>query len=685
MRLRYPDKAVKGWFVTREEPTAEQRSVATKHAGVIRVTSFDQFRSQLIDARTYLDCRQLYPFGSMQDPEAKADIKSGFEYIKLDMLTSSGEKWGVTDITSELLVGHRFVLLGDYGAGKSTTMRELYLALAGNFKKTRSIIFPVMLNLRDHHGQTNPAEALARHARYIGYSTPSHLVRAWRAGYVVLLLDGFDEIATVGWLGQAKKLIDIRFRSMELLRNFINEAPPGSGIVISGRQHFFDNKKELNTALALKNNFTQLSLNDFTDEQVREYLSKKGWTEAIPSWLPSRPLLLGYLASQDLLEQVLKVDKGSTPAAGWNALLTRVCDREARIEAGIDGETVRQLVERLATIARCNSDGLGPLQPDTIRQAFQQVCGYAPDDRGFVLLQRLPGLGANKQEDGSRDFIDQDFVDAARAGDVVRFIENPYTFDIESPSEWQSTLGQLGRELSAYLCSQRKFKSAKLSASTEVAGKKDGFNTLSADIIEVMKEMGYRYDGNALFIKGVLLQYSPLGDEGENYSKITYQNCLFERLSIAAQANPDLLPKFLDCYFGVVEGRVSAKDLPQSVFDKDCVFESFDDSAETSAAILDLSLPLNVRVLLTVLRKLYLQPGRGRKEGAFFRGLDYRARSLVPEVLQLIRREQLASRSSVGEEAVWLPVRSEGQRIQRLLAAPTASNDPLIASLGTID
>jgi hypothetical protein len=32
-----------------------------------------------------------------------------------------------------------------------------------------------------------------RHGRNIGFPNPSQLVRAWKAGYAVLLLDGFDE------------------------------------------------------------------------------------------------------------------------------------------------------------------------------------------------------------------------------------------------------------------------------------------------------------------------------------------------------------------------------------------------------------------------------------------------------------------------------------------------------------
>src|SRR5687768_11988862 len=51
VRSQYPTKAVKGWFVTLEEPTAHQRTVVHSHQHTVVAVSFDQFRSRLIDAR----------------------------------------------------------------------------------------------------------------------------------------------------------------------------------------------------------------------------------------------------------------------------------------------------------------------------------------------------------------------------------------------------------------------------------------------------------------------------------------------------------------------------------------------------------------------------------------------------------------------------------------------------------
>ena len=683
MQRQYPTKGVKGYFITLEEPTAEQREVVRNIGrGYVVTLSFPQFRAQMIDARSYLDARMQYPFGSMYDPETQSRTTPS-QLIARQLVTRFGDTLEVEDIPRKLQSGETLVLVGDYGAGKSTTLREIFVALRSNHLSNRTGRFPVHLNLRDHHGQTDPAEALERHARNIGFPSPSHLVRAWLAGYMILILDGFDEFATAGWSGQAKRLRDIRFNSMELIRRFMR-GPSDTGVIVAGRQHYFDSDKELAAALGLSQNSTRLFINDFTDSQIREFLTNKGWQEEIPAWLPSRPLLLGYLCAREMLKEVIDVDHGSSPAVGWNMLLELTANREAEIEAGIDGTAVRQIVENLATKARSRNDGMGSLAQDDILGSFQSVCGFAPDDRGLLLLQRLPGLGAAQTEDGSRDFIDSDLVDAARVGDVCRFVEDPYSFKLESPTTWQTTLGQLGIELGALQCHQNSFNEGKLRTALQQAGRDDEQGELCLDLIQINKEMGFGFSGQPLSIRNVLIKDASFGDVPLDFSSISFRDCLFQRLEIDVPAEISELPKFHSCYVGTLDGRVSQMDLPEGIFDKNCVFDSFGESSQNTAAILALPLSTGAKVLLTVLKKLYLQPGAGRKQSALFRGLDHRARALVPDVLDLLVREGLTIRSTVGEEPVWLPTRSEAVRVRRLVSSPVGSDDRLIQKANSI-
>lgn len=682
VQSRYRLKSVKGWFITKNEPTADQRTVIRELDEAVQTLSFEDFKSMIIDAMSYLDLRQRYQFGSMRDPETGKQMNN-VDYIQLDMVSDTGQEWNVSTVASALNEGRNFVMLGDYGAGKSTTMREIFFALSKSYRSKHSLRFPILLNLGDHHGQTVPAEALHRHASNIGYSNPEHLVRAWRAGYVTLLLDGFDEIVTPGWFGPVNKLAMRRRESMELVRKFIADTPDGSGIAISGRLHFFDSKVELDSALGIRTEssngpsygivplFVRLNLDDFTEEQIKEYLQKRGWSQnVIPSWLPSRPLLVGYLAAKRVFEDVVHLGANLSPAEGWDQLLTLISNREAQAEMRVDGETIRRLIERLATKARSSSDGLGPLHNHDIVESFTQVVGYPPDERGITLIQRLPGLGVSKAEDGSRVFLDKDFADAARSGDIYRYIEHPFVKEtyIDESRYWRSSLEQLGVEIVTNRCRGNGFTPRKFAAAAEKAAEQSEYGTLCADVIQATNESGYGYDGDRIIIADVVFSEVHFGDQNKDFTKITFQECSFQVLDLDIAADSRVLPVFRKCLFSLVEGRTSKAHLPVDNF-IECIVESFSQSAGTNDAIMNLPLPLGNRVLLTVLKKLYQQRGSGRKQSALTRGLDQSARALVPDVLDILRQDNFAieSGASAGKETVWLPVRDRGAQVRSFL------------------
>lgn len=677
---RNPTKGVKGWFITKYEPTAEQRDVARKTNGLVYAISFDQFQSKLINASEYLSARGNFPFGSVRDPKT-GNHDFYIDYVPLDLIElETGDLIGIDDLARSLLEGKKFTLLGDYGAGKSTTLREIYLHLRRMFYKKKTIIFPLLINLRDHAGQNDPSEAIERHARRVGFGQPFHLVRAWRAGYVVLMLDGFDELATAGWAGRTKNLQEIRRRSMELIRRLIDESPGDVGIIVAGREHYFDSKKERKSSLNTERNFIELTLNEFTDEQVKSYLTKYGWEGVVPDWLPSRPLLLGYLAARDLLNPALFIASGMDPAEGWDELLTRICEREANIEVGIDAGTVRAIIERLATHARVGIDGLGPLTPRRIIDTFAEIVGYDPDDRGMLLLQRLPGLGVNEPEDGSRRFIDPSLVDAARAGDVYRFAINPFGQANLDADNWTACLDNLGIQVCTKYFSNLAKAEGIISAAIDVAVNREGWDELGSDLIRVLLNLEKDYTEASVQVEDVFIGYLYLPASSRSWSSISFVDCYFSTIEIDVEVEEEHLPKFRECFIKTVLGRVSAADLPNHTFEDDCVIESFDDNVATTAAILELSLPLKTKVLLTVLKKLYIQRGSGRKESALLRGLDHRGRALIPEVMELLQRNGLAYKSRGAGGIVWLPVRSQQGRVMKLVSSPTSSDDSLLES-----
>jgi hypothetical protein len=677
-------KAIKGWFITKYEPTAEQREVIRLHRGLINTLSFAQFQCKLIDAHSYLSLRDNYPFGSVRDP-ATGDPRAQIEYVSLELIQPSTSKlWSVKQLRDSLAAGERFVLLGDFGAGKSMTLRELYKELKSVYLLNKTTKFPLYLNLRDHHGQTNPAEVLERHARNLGFPNPNHLVRAWRAGYVVLLIDGFDELATLGIQGIWKRLQDTRFRAMQAIRELIRDQPPQSGVILAGRAHFFDSERERRNALGLTGRISELTLNEFNDEQVNRYLSKCGLNGGIPDWLPSRPLLVGYLAASGLLRDMVSSHdsaeqlQGPNPSQGWNLVIDKICVREAEIEAGIDGLTIRKILERLATKARAADGGLGPLDRDQIVEAFFSICGYHPDEKGLVLLQRLPGLGIDRADEGTRMFIDADFADACRAGDVVEFIDDPYSADVEGFRSAECPLGLIGIGVCIENTKDR-ITSGKLIAAATHASNAVGFAVLTLDLVQIAVECAANFD-SLVQVRDVLIPSLDLHQRIGDCSKLTFRDCYFSRLELDPDVSVSYLPHFESCFFVQVDGRASKSDLPKRAFDETCEFDKFSDAPETTDAISAMDLPLGEKVLLTILKKVFIQSGSGRKENALLRGLDHNARRLVPDILRLLQAEGLINpyRRRGLDMTIWVPDRSKKARVARIIDSPRTCNDLLL-------
>jgi hypothetical protein len=678
-------RAVRGWWIARDEPTADQRQIANKHRDSINALSFSQFQARLIDSRAYLSARDNYVFGSVRDP-GTGKPEPAIDYVPLDLLKAgSNELVSPAGMVKLLNEGCRLVLLGDYGAGKSMTLRKIYGDLKSSHLKSATSKFPAYLNLRDHHGQSDPAEVIERHARSIGFCRASDLVRAWRAGYVHLLIDGFDEISTVNIQGLWKKLQDNRFRAMEAVRRLIREHPAGAGLMVAGRAHFFDSSLERQRALGLPANSIELSLNEFTEGQISTYLKRAGITGFVPGWLPSRPLLVGYLAARGLLVDLVKEDSTGEqldPAMGWDHLLDSIAAREAEIEAGIDGGTVRRILERLATKARATPSGLGPIGPESVVQGFSEICGYGPDDRGMVLLQRLPGLGIDREEDNSRSFVDQDFADACRAGDLVSFVDNPFDFDPAPLADIESAAGPLTISVASLKARARGFSEGKINAALGEAGR-TGVQYLAADLVRLLMERGFALR-EPIRLHGLLIPDLEIGPRGGDFSSLEFCECFFSHIELDQEVDAAKLPVFRGCFVDELDGRVSRADLPTHKFDEECIIENFIEAAETTAAVLGLALPLGTRVCLTVLKKLYERRGSGRKESALHRGLDHSARRLVSDVLRVLESEGLASPYKRTGATIWLPDRSSRRRVGRMVSAPTSSEDPVLRACSNL-
>lgn len=303
----------------------------------------------------------------------------------------------------------------------------------------------------------------------------------------------------------------------------------------------------------------------------------------------------------------------------------------------------------------------------------------------MVLLQRLPGLGPQDQETGSRRFIDSDVADTARAGDVVRFVENPYGALPMEHADWRVAMGQLGVEVSVVRLNQLQITDGQLTAAMRRSAEQDPESYMTLDLVKLAAELGSSVAGGGdVNIKSLAVDDLVLDDPGLDLRDLVFRDCLFERIDLPRLGvDGASLPRFEACHFNLVEGRSSALDLPSDRF-VECEYEDFGEGGTTTSQLLATTLPLGQRVALTVLKKLYLQSGSGRKEGALFRGLDQTERAVVNEVLGVLEFHKLALRGQSGRDRVWQPTRRAMARVQPMLEGPTTCRDTAWLDLAKI-
>ena len=101
----------------------------------------------------------------------------------------------------------------------------------------------------------------------------------------------------------------------------------------------------------------------------------------------------------------------------------------------------------------------------------------------------------------------------------------------------------------------------------------------------------------------------------------------------------------------------------------------------TNSAVLKSDLPANLKALVTVLRKLYRQPGSGRKLGAFSRGITKpEVARLVEPVLDLLQQHRFITVFN----SVVQPIRKQSPRVDKILMAPNLSDDDLVKAVRSL-
>lgn len=687
-KIRQQGFAARGVIVTKDDPTAEQEKIISsgKYRGAIELLSYRDLLTRLFDVSEYFLARNTQPFGSIQNPRNSLEVLDRSYFVDVPLIEeATGQAYGARKIAETLRSrSSRWIVVADFGSGKSMTLREIFYTLQESFNKRMHSRFPLYINLRDHSGAKYPAEILERHGRDLGLRDHTSLVKAWQAGLTDLILDGFDEFTVAAWTSNRIKLRQVRQGALKAVRDLITRSPPETGIVLCGRLYYFDSIGEMQEALGAGDGWRLVRIHPLTDSYAMQIVKRYGRDDYnVPDWVPSRALLLSYLAARDFLAATSSPSSKVNPRGeGWDALLQMIAAREAQQHPGLVPSKVLLFIERLATAARRTSDALGSFSESNMASIFEQTCDFAPDDSARSLMSRLPALAGTAAESGHRRFIDPDIADAARAGDLARFIASPYSQELivafEDAMPQRSVSSNCIDRLS-FLIEREAVPEAKVTFALEQASRRN-WGMIAVDILQLMFLLGIDYHGNLITISDAHFDGLVLDAESPDLSRVVFYGCIVDSLHLDRNASIEKSPQFRGCLIQSLDGVVTREDLPPAVF-RECEIETLTNSVARNASILDTDLPLGTKVLLTTLNKLFIQAGGGRRENAFSRGLDPRARDLVPSILQLVERHNFAMQTKLKGQVIWFPRRDKARRVRRILEQPAIGDDQLLVEV----
>ncbi|MFC3058057.1 NACHT domain-containing protein [Paenirhodobacter populi] len=680
-KIRSEGNMAQGYLVTLHEPTADQRLAVKRWDKTTKIISFDELRSLLFDASAYLRTRAGKPFGSIYDHVQQTFEVARSEFVSPTVINSESQIGGaisISELVQATMSSRRFVITAEYGVGKSMLLREVFFALATQFSLGNCFRFPLFINLREHLGQSDPVELLERHARS-NAADPRKLVAAWSAGYVDLIIDGFDELSTRGWTGDHRKLREFRRSTHSVVKNLIRQTPRKSSVVISGRAAYFDSDSEMREALGTPvETFEHYSIQPFDADQAAEFLHRKGHEGDLPQWLPTRPLFLNYLINKGLIAEAVNVSaQGAFPeGAAWLALLRMIAERESEQSEGVDKDSILKFWGLLATKARQGNAIQKSFSPTEMDEVFYIATGNSVSEDERRLLLRLPGLGISPESATNRTFIDVDFLNAASAEMIAAHVRHPYGDEIYR-QDLRNITQQLNQVGTHVLCSEIEQSGISTGLLEACLSKEmeEGNHKLAYDLFFPLAYLGG--SKNYLTFEGIDIDELDICQDIWGNTNVDFSDCLISRLIIPPEGDLPAGLHFTECLIGQVEGRSSENDLPEDNFIS-CDVDKFSASYTVNNDILGSELALGVKVLVITLRKVYAQSGVSRLESALLRGLDHRARLLAPEVIRIMVKHGFLLESGRQGRTIYVGTRSMRKEALAIIQSPGSYKTALL-------
>lgn len=653
-------------------PTEQMR--VTGKGDNMYVMSVDELRGLLLGYDLYFDLRSKLPFGSAINRQSGGRDNS--EYVNVEYSSIDGKRsYTVSDISELLLRGEKVVLLGEYGTGKSRCIQETFFALRKD--AVTHWRFPISIDLRENWGVLRGQELLRRHFADLGASDIGEsTLRLLGSKRIILLIDGFDEIASQTWSDNPVILRKIRRHSLAAVSDLLSRVK--CGVLITGREHYFNSSDEMFQCIGLNPAGTHVlkCAQEFTESQIQQYLKRLKSMPIVPDWLPKRPVICQVLTDLDpaVLHDLVTNETGEVRF--WNAAIQAVCEREASIKSILDAAVIKDVLVGLARQTRTKPRDVGPLSIEEINNVFKVVTGAPPNDESAVILQRLPLLGRVEAQSSDRQFVDNYFLDGLRAEDICREVFRQEESILSE--KWCNPLRPFGIRVLSY----------EIALSADMTGfirflrrACTGPNrVLGGDLVSAILSA---HDGTFAF-NGISLSESHISSldiSGSRLSGIEISNSVINELVIA-EANPTDV-RISDCLIGKVDGVSEAAGLPQWMLRNE-VGEYV--RVNTVTRIKQAKLSSEQKVFVAIIKKTFFQPGSGRKEEALLRGLDsMKLKRSSEKILKLLCREGLLKKAPGKEGLLYIPQREYTRRMAEILKELTLSQDELWKQLNPTD
>ncbi|WP_141348853.1 KGGVGR-motif variant AAA ATPase, partial [Zoogloea ramigera] len=253
----------------------------------IRCFTHDDLERALIDFSPYLN-RLVSEFASSPLATCYVDQQVAPELSpdKTEDLLAYALRWAKGD-------GSRlWVLLGDYGTGKTAFTRRFAYELAQlAIREQGSAPLPLLINLRDWPTKASLADVLHDHwhARTGERRDPAIFLHLLARGRLVLILDSFDEMG----VAQAYRNVVEQFRGLVSATAADGDGQQANRILITCRDQFFRDREDATRAVAgHTDTLAPLeqaarafagridTLPRFDDAQIQDYLHKRLGTQA---------------------------------------------------------------------------------------------------------------------------------------------------------------------------------------------------------------------------------------------------------------------------------------------------------------------------------------------------------------------------------------------------------------------